>query len=332
MIRWFFRRLSWLVFVVWATVTLSFAASQLLPNDPARLIAGAQARPEDVAKVRAQLGLDRPPLERYGRFLARLVHFGNGPAPEAHTTCGTIGPFHLDLGRSYQQRRPVTTILKERIPNSLALALLATFGQAGLGTAIGAFAARSRGRAADRISVGATLALTSMPTFVVGVILQYVFAYRLALLPIDGYGKTFGDHAASIVLPTLTLTLYGAAIYARLVRDETIGALDQDYVRTARAKGASRNRALVVHALRNALLPIVTIVGLDFGLLVGGAVVTEALFRWPGIGSLAASSLLDRDGPLMLGCVTVTATAVATASVIVDGLYRWLDPRTRSSG
>jgi len=170
----------------------------------------------------------------------------------------------------------------------------------------------------------------SAPTFVIGLFLQWLLAYRLRLLPLDGYGESLIEHLASVVLPALTLGIFGAAYYTRMVRDEMIGQLSQDYVRTAAAKGASRRAVLVRHALRNALMPIVTVLGLEVGTLVGGAIVTESIFRWPGIGSLSVSAMLDRDGPVVMGCVIVTALAVVLSTIAVDLAYGFLDPRSRA--
>lgn len=303
------RRLASSLFVLWAVVTLTFLVNHALPSDPARMIAGQQAPPAAVAKIRTELGLDRPLYVQYGNFLGRLARF--------------------DLGRSYQQRRPVTTILAERLPRTLLLAGAAALVQAGLGVTAGALAASKRRRPFDHLAVGASLLGISAPTFLLGLLLQWVLAYRLRLLPLDGYGETPGEHLASLVLPAMTLGLFGAAFYTRLVRDELIVELGQDYVRTARAKGLSEGRVLVGHALRNALLPVVTVFGLEIGTLAGGAVVTETVFRWPGLGSLSATALLDRDGPLVMGCVLVTATIIVTANLVVDLLYGVLDPRIR---
>ncbi len=323
------RRFGWSLFVIWAVATLTFGVSHLLPDDPARLAAGAQARPADVQRVRLQLGLDRPVREQYTRFLSRLVHVGPPEATGEHATCAvTARHIHFDLGRSYQQRRPVTTIIAERLPRTLVLAAVAALLQAIVGTAIGVFAAARKGRPADTIAVGASLIGISAPTFVTGLLLQYTLAHRLHLLPLDGFGKTFGEHAAAIVLPALTLGIYGAAGYTRLVRDEMIGLLRQDFVRTARAKGLAE-RGVFVHALRNALGPVVTVLALDFGVLVSGAVVTETLFRWPGLGALSVTALMDRDGPVLLGIVLVSSTAIVLAGFAADVLVVALDPRIR---
>jgi peptide/nickel transport system permease protein len=325
--------LLWAALVVWAVVTVAFFVNNVLPSDPARMIAGPQARPSDVARIRQQLGLDRPVLVQYGIFLHRLVHTGPStidPKDKMHGSCAAIGPIHLDLGRSYQQRRPVVTILGERLPRTLQLALAAVLVQILLGVTTGVVAGVKRSTAWDYGAVGASLLGISAPTFVLGIALQYVFAHVLRVLPLDGYGQSNGEHLVSIVLPALTLGIFGAAYYTRLVRDEMILLMKQDHVRTARAKGLGELRVVLAHGLRNALVPLVTMIGLDLGALVGGAIVTETLFRWPGIGALSVTALFDRDGPLILGVVLLTSTAVVLSNVVVDFLYAALDPRVRA--
>lgn len=327
------RRLAATILLVWAVVTVAFFVNNVLPSNPARMVAGPQARPQDVERIRVQLGLDRPVIVQYARFLGRLLHVSScergtaeGPG-DAHRDCATLGPLHLDLGRSYQQRRPVTEVLGERLPRTALLAVTAVVVQLLLGAGLGIVAATRRGRALDYGAVALSLLGVSAPTFLVGLGLQYLLAHKWRLLPLDGYGATVGEHLSGLVLPSLTLGIYGAAYYTRLVRDEMIGLLGQDFVRTARAKGASRAAVVVRHALRNALVPLATVVGLDLGALLGGAIVTETLFRWPGLGALSVTAILDRDGPLILGSVLVSALAVALASVLVDALYAVLDPR-----
>ena len=330
MIRSSTKRLSHGLAVLFATVTLAFLVNDVLPTDPARMVAGAQARPAEVEKVRRDLALDRPVPVRYALFLRRLVHVSFAGAPESHATCGTLGPLHLDLGKSYQQRRPVTTILAERLPRTLFLAVSALLVQSLLGVALGVYAAKNKRTSKDRLTVGGSLVATSAPTFMTGLLLQIVFAKGLGLLPLDGYGATAPEHLLSVVLPALTLGLYGAALYTRLTRDEMLSALSQDYVRTARAKGLD-SFGVTRHALRNVLVPLVTVLGLDLGALVSGAAVTETLFRWPGLGSLAVSALLDRDGPVLMGTVLVTCTGVVLSNIFVDLAVSHLDPRTRTS-
>jgi peptide/nickel transport system permease protein len=334
MTRYLARRLAWAVFTVWAVVTASFFVNNVLPSDPARMVAGPQARPADVARIREQLGLDRPVHVQYAIFMQRLVH--TGPAEVAagdkvHGSCAALGALHFDLGRSYTMRRPVLTVLGERLPRTLQLAGAAVLLQLLFGVGLGVLAAVKKGTVTDRTAVAVSLLGVSAPTFLTGVLLQYVFGHKLRILPIDGYGKEATDHAVSVILPALTLGLFGAASYTRLVRDEMIGLLSEDYIRTARAKGASRAAVVVRHALRNALVPLVTMLGLDLGALVGGAVVTETLFRWPGVGAMSVNAMLDRDGPLILGATIVTATAVVLTNIVVDVCYAALDPRVRKA-
>ncbi len=330
MMRFLAQRLAWAVFVVWATATIAFVTSSVLPSDPARMVAGPQARPQDVERIRVQLGLACPVWVRYRLFFARLVHVGpSAEKAKDHETCGNLSVLHVDLGKSYQQRRGVVAILADRMPRTVLLALAAVAVQVMIGVASGTFAATRKGRPADHAAVAASLVGVSAPTYLLGLLLQWVFAHRLRLLPLDGYGQTPLEHAQSLILPAFTLGIFGASYYTRLVRDEMIGELRKDYVRTARAKGLSRIAVTVRHALRNALVPIVTVIGLDLGALLGGAIVTEQVFRWPGLGSLSVAAVLDRDGPVIMGSVIVTAMAVVLLNLGVDLAYAALDPRVR---
>jgi len=329
------RRVAQSALVVWAVVSIAFVINDWLPGDPARLVAGAQARPGDVARIREQLGLDRPPLVQYTRFWRRLVHVGPrrvDPGNAAHGSCLVVLPLgnaavHVDFGKSFQLRQPVASVVAERLPRTFALTVAAVLVQVLFGLATGVVAAVNRGSRLDRALVGVSVLGVSAPTFLIGLLLQYLLAYRLRWLPLDGFGRTLAEHARCLVLPAMTLGVYGAAYYTRLVRDEMIVLLKQDWVRTARAKGLSPWRVVTRHALRNALVPVVTAVGLDFGALMGGAVVTETVFRWPGIGDLGVKATLDRDGPVLLACVVVTSIAVVASNLVVDLLCERLDPR-----
>jgi peptide/nickel transport system permease protein len=318
--------------VVWLVLTATFLMHHVLPSDPARAVAGPQARPTDVERIRHRLGLDRPLGAQYARFFGRLLHLGpSSPAakdPE-HGSCSAFGPVHVDLGMSFQRRKPVGKLLGERLPRTALLAVAAVGVQVWLGVLAGVIAALRRGKMLDHGLIVLTLVGVSTPTFITGLLLQYWFAYRFKLLPLDGWGNSVGEHAASLVLPALTLGLFGASFYARFVRDEMIGQMNRDYVRAATARGLSRWRVVLLHAMRNALVPLVTIVGMDLGALLGGAIVTEKLFRWPGIGALAVDAVVDRDGPVVMGIVLVATLAVVVMNVVVDALYAVLDPRTR---
>jgi peptide/nickel transport system permease protein len=301
-VTFFLRRLGWSVFVVWGVVSIAFVVSTVLPGDPARMVAGAQARPADVARIRRQLGLGDPAVVQYARFWKRLVHLGprvvDTEADPAHATCAVVLPLggsavHIDFGKSFQKRQPVVDLVATRLPRTLALAAAGMVLQLLLGLGSGVFAATRRGSWLDAFLVGSSLLGISTPTFLTALLLQYVFARGLGWLPIDGFGATLGEHARCLVLPALTLGVYGAAYYTRL--------------------------------------PIVTAVGLDFGALMGGAVVTETVFRWPGLGELSVKALLDRDGPVILACVIVTSVMIVGTHVLVDAAYARLDPRVGHS-
>jgi peptide/nickel transport system permease protein len=332
-------RLGWSVAVVWVVVSTAFAIDNLLPGDPAQMAAGPQARPADVARLREQLGLDRPPLVQYALFWRRLVHIGARTlapnADSAHASCVVVVPLgswavHVDLGKSFQLRQPVAEVVAARLPRTFALAVAGVLLQLLLGVTTGVLAAVRRGTWLDRLLVGASTLGISAPTFLIALLLQYLLAYEVRWLPLDGFGTTLAEHAQCLVLPALTLGIYGTAYYTRLVRDEMSVLVKQDWVRTARAKGLPPWRVVVQHALRNALVPIVTAVGLDFGTLMGGAVVTETVFRWPGLGELSVKATLNRDGPVVVACVVVTSIAIVASNLLVDLLCASLDPRTRN--
>jgi peptide/nickel transport system permease protein len=325
------HRLAWALAVIVGVATLAFLLTQVLPGDPARMMLGPQAPPAEVARVRALYGLDRPVIVQYARFWGRLVHVAPRAASKSdHDSCAALaGRLHLDLGQSFYYRKPVLTLLATRIPSSLELALAAVMAQLLLGGGLGILAAVKRGTAWDEAAIGAALVGVSAPSFLIGLVLQYGFAHRLDWLPYDGRGATPGEHLRALVLPALTLGIFGSALYARLLREELGGLLAQDFVRTARAKGAAPARVLVVHALRNALVPVVTIAALELGALVGGAVVTEKLFRWPGVGALAVDALLNRDAPVVFGTVLFAAAAMVLTTLLLDLVYVVLDPRLR---
>ena len=328
------RRLAWSLGVVWAVVSIAFAVNVLLPGDAARMVAGPQARPADVARIRTQLGLDQSPAVQYARFWKRLVHVGPRATEGAHATCAVLLPLgrsalHLDFGKSFQMRQPVVDVVAARMPRTLVLAVAGVLVQLLLGVSTGVIAALRRGSWIDRLLVGTSLLGISAPTFLIALLLQVTLARELRWLPLDGYGADFGEHARSLVLPALTLGLYGAAYYTRLVRDEMRTLLDADWVRTARAKGLPPWRVVTRHALRNALVPIVTAAGLDFGALMGGAIVTEQVFELPGLGWTAVHAIESQDLPLIMGIVIVASAGVVIANLLVDIFYAVLDPRVR---
>jgi peptide/nickel transport system permease protein len=319
------RRIGWAIVVIVGVATLSFVVANLIPGDPARMMLGPQASPTDVAHVRALYGFDRPVAVQYARYWKRLVHTGprviDPKRHPDHKSCGSVAlGVHLDLGFSFFYRKPVLDLLAKRIPRSAELALAAVLAQLAIGASLGMLAAWKRGTAWDDMAIGAALVGISAPTFLLGLVLQYIFAYRLGVLPFDGAGTTPAERLRSIALPALTLGIFGSALYARLLRDE---------LGTVLAQGAAPARVMIVHALRNALVPVVTIAALELGALIGGAVVTEKLFRWPGVGLLAVEALLNRDAPVIFGTVLFAATAVVLATLLLDLVYVVLDPRLR---
>ena len=254
---------------------ITFALLYLFPADPVRQIAGRSATPETVANIRAQLGLDQPFIIQYARYLGNLLQG--------------------DLGRSYLQKTEVSTLIAARLPASLLLMLGAIVCELILGITMGVVAALRRGTATDNTLMMASFIGVSAPQFVVGLLMLYVFAVQLHWFPIGGYG-TF----AHLVLPSITLGILGSGWYSRMMRSSMIDVLRQDFIRTARAKGLSRIRVLMRHALPNAVLPIIAMIGIDVGIFMGGIVVVESVFGWPGIGQLAWQAIQRVDIPIIM--------------------------------
>jgi peptide/nickel transport system permease protein len=341
------RRLAWTVVLVFGVVTAAWVMTALLPGDPVQAAMGPQASPADVERARLLLGTDQPASCRYLRYMSRLLHAADAPdaidgpfgwcaspagAPaDGHRSCSKLGGVHVDLGYSFTYRKPVTELVAKKLPATLELAVAATFVQLLVGIGLGVLAATRRGGRTDDAVVGASVALSAAPTFVVGLVLQYILAYRLSALPFDGYGAGSGGRLAAVVLPALTLGLYGSALFVRLVRAELSDALGQPYVLAARARGASRARAGLVHALRNASAPIVHLGVLELGALAGGAIVTERIFRWPGLGEMAVLAVQNRDAQAITGVTIVASTAIVLATAVSDVLAMALDPRLRSA-
>ena len=327
------RRLAIAFATIFVIVSMSWVVATVLPGDPARLIVGPQAPESAAAAVRHQYGLDQPLARRYVIALTRFIHLGprlGEVAPPEHRSCVEIAPHvHVDLGFSPLYQQPVASLIRKRAPRSLELGFLAFLFQIVVGGLIGCWSGARPSTRTDDATLGVVALLAATPTFVVGLALQYVLAHRLHLLPLDGYGQTPAAHAACLVLPTLTLGLYGSALFARVVRQEVREAMFSDFVRTARAKGASVLRVVLVHALRSALLPITTLAVLDLGALISGAVVTEKLFRIPGIGEMAVNAVLNNDAPLVIGTVIVSATAIVAATLVADVIGLLVDPRMR---
>jgi peptide/nickel transport system permease protein len=312
------RRMLLGLVVLWAITTVVFVMFFVAPTHVAQLIAGRQATPETVALVAHRLGLDEPILTRYFHYLSQLLH-GN-------------------LGYSYYNSEPVTTLLAQRIPVTASLALGAAVIWLIIGISSGVLAATRPRSTADRTVTATALFFYSMPVFLLGLILLYFLFYRLTLAGIDlfpgsGYVPLTQDPLAwaqHLVLPWLTLALITAATYTRLTRGAMLDVLGEDYIRTARSKGMSERRVTYRHGLRSALTPAVTQLGIDLGVVLGGAIVTENVFGLPGLGALAVQSVVQQDQPVVIGTVILAAVFIVVASIVVDLAYALLDPRVRA--
>ena len=279
-----------------------FLMVRLLPGDPARVIAGLLASEEDVVMIRLQLGLDQPLPVQYGRF---LIHAVRG-----------------DLGLSARTSEPVMREITSRLPATLQLALISTLLAAGCGVLAGVVAATRLYSGLDYLVSLVTLCGVSMPVYCLGLLLIIVFAVQLNWLPAAG-----AEEPGSAILPSLTLASFSVALVARMTRSSMLEVLGQDFVRTARAKGLREYAVVYHHALRNALIPIITAVGLQFGALLGGAVLTETVFGWPGMGQLLVESIFARDYPVVQGIVLVFSALFILTNFLVDLSYVLIDPR-----
>ena len=324
MLPYTLRRLALFVPMVLGIVVLTFGLALLLPGDPAAVLLGQDASPEAVLQLRALLRLDDP---WYARLAAYVADLARG-----------------DLGTSIFQNQPVAEVIGARLGATLELAVTALLVAVALGVTLGVAAALRRGTGVDRaVAVFAQVGV-SMPVFWLGILLMLLFAVHLNWLPSIGRGAPLPsalmqalagrpapllDSLAHLALPALTLGISGAAVVSRLVRTSMLDTLREDYIRTAHAKGLAPRRVVWVHALRNALLPIVSLIGLRFGALLGGAVLTEGIFGWPGLGQLAVSAISQRDMPLVQGIVLTFAVMFALVTLAVDLLYSAIDPRVR---
>jgi peptide/nickel transport system permease protein len=298
------RRLLLTVPVVWLLVTLVFALIHIVPGDPVAQMLGESASVSEVERLRADLGLDRPLGEQYLAWLSGLVR--------------------LDLGQSLRNQQPVLTAVADRYPATLVLAVAALAFSLLVAVPLGVLAALRRGRATDHAVSVLTLLGVSLPNFVLGPLFILAFAIGLGWFPVSGAGGV-----AHLVLPAVTLGGAIAAITTRMVRSSLLEEIGQDYVRTARAKGLSEARVVFGHALRNGLIPILTIVGLQFGTLLAGAIVTETIFSWPGLGRLMVEAIYARDYPLVQGCILSVALTYIAVNFVTDFLYAVVDPRVR---
>jgi peptide/nickel transport system permease protein len=289
---------------VLGVAVLVFSLIHLVPGDPVEVMLGESAQPADRAALRTALGLDRPLPAQFADFLTGLMR--------------------LDLGESLHSRRPVATLIVERLPATAELALAALAVALALAIPLGCIAAVRKGSVIDSGAIGFATLGVSIPNFVLGPVLILVFSFSLGWLPVSGREGT-----GALILPALTLGTALAAVLARMLRSALLEVLGEDFIRTARAKGLSDTRVVVSHALGNAMLPVITLLGLQLGALLAGAVITEIVFSWPGLGSLTIEAIQRRDYPLLQGCVLVISVSYVMVNSATDLVYGWLDPRIR---
>jgi ABC-type dipeptide/oligopeptide/nickel transport system permease component len=290
---------------------LCFCLLQIVPADPAMIIAGPDAKPETVAAIRLQLGLDKPILVQFFEYIVRILHG--------------------DLGRSIISNKSVSEELALTVGPTTELMLGAMLIAVPGGIGLGTLAAVNRGSLTDRVIMACSVAGVSMPIFFVGLILIQYVGLRWALLPFTGRtGPVWAGGLPALILPALTLGVVLVGPIARITRTSVLEVLGADFVRTARAKGLRESAVIIHHALRNALIPVVTLIGLQAAFLLGGAVVTETMFSWPGVGRLAVGAILSSDFPTAQGAIMILAMAFLLINLIVDVLYVYLDPRMQS--
>jgi ABC-type dipeptide/oligopeptide/nickel transport system permease component len=303
-LRFIVRRLILTIPVLLGVATLVFALLHLVPGDPAQVMLGESAAASDVDELRTRLGLDRPLPAQYLQFISGVVQG--------------------DFGTSFRYGTPVFQEIAQRLPNTLQLAMAAMSVAILIAIPLGVLGALYRGRAIDQAAMTVSLVGISMPNFWLGPLLAIVFAVGLGWLPVSGIGDW-----RHLVLPAVTLGAALAAILARMTRASLIEELRELYVLAARARGLSQTRAVLKHALRNSLIPVVTILGLQFGAVLTGTIITETIFAWPGVGRLLIQAINFRDYPLVQGCILFIATTYVMVNLLVDLAYGWLDPRIR---
>jgi peptide/nickel transport system permease protein len=311
-LRFIVKRIAATVPVMAVVALFVFSLLYIAPGDPAAVIAGDQASPADVERIRQGLGLDRPFLVRFGEWFWQILQ-GN-------------------LGTSIFTALPVSGMIAQRIEPTLSLMVVTLLLAVSVGVPIGVVAAWKAGSLLDRVIMGFAVLGFSVPVFVVGYLLAYVFALQLSWLPAQGYtpiSAGIGPWLENLVLPAIALGLVYIALIARVTRATMLDVLSQDYVRTSRAKGLSEGPVLFVHALKNAAVPIVTVIGIGVALLIGGAVVTESVFAIPGLGRLTIDAILRRDYPVIQGVVLLFSFVYVLINLLVDLLYTVLDPRIR---
>jgi len=321
MTQFLIRRIFWAIFLFLVATIITYLIFWVIPADPAQLAAGRSATPADIARVRHFMHLDEPVWKQYGRFVWQLVRHG-------------------DLGRSFVNRQSVDSVIAKDAPVTASLVFGGAILWLTISIPIGILSAIRPRSIMDRITMGLVLVGISAHPVWIGLIFAYVFGYRLGLTPIAGYCNFFPgttgaqcegpvQWAYHLILPWCTFMILFAALYVRLIRANVMETLNEDYVRTARAKGATQRRVMLQHVLRNSLLPVVTILGMDLGLALGGAIFTEGIFNLPGLGQEIVQAYSRTDLPMITGIVVFATCAVIVFNLIVDVAYGFLDPRIR---
>jgi ABC-type dipeptide/oligopeptide/nickel transport system permease component len=311
MLRFIVRRVLLVLPVLFGLLVLTFILVRIVPNDPSAALAGQNATPQQIAEIRAKYGFDRPLVVQFLIYLRQVVQ--------------------ADLGTSIQSGRPVVQDILQRLPATLELTTVSMLIAVTIGLPLGLISAVRRASWVDYTAMGVSLSTLSMPVFWFGIVAIWIFSLQLGWLPVSGRGGPVWEWNGlrHIVLPAVTLATTSVAIISRLTRSGMLEVLGRDYIVTARAKGVAERLVVGKHALKNALIPVVTVVGLQYGFLLGGAVVTETIFAWPGVGRLAMTSILQRDYPVVQGCVLLVAVLFVLINLAVDLLYAWIDPRIR---
>ena len=321
------RRIAILLLVVWTVVSLVTILIELVPGDPAVAVLGEQATPEQFEQFRQKHGLDRPPFFfSFPRDSSGTRHFQWHGSDNRYTDYWS-GILRGDMGLSFRNDTPVRSLIMERYPATIELAVLALLIAVVIAIPLGVVAGKNRGTWIDNVASVIALIGISLPSFVIGPMLVYVFAVKLGWLAPSGRFDW-----SDIILPSFTLGAALSAILTRMVRSSVIEELGEDYVRTARAKGLSETKVVYKHVLKNGLIPVVTILGLQLGVLLAGAIITEKIFGWPGLGLLLVEDgIAKRDYRVVQGCVLVISMTYIVANTLTDVVYRWLDPRIRVS-
>lgn len=327
MMAYLARRALWGVFVVTVVVSIVFVVVFAVGN-PAATSLGPRATAAQIAEFEAREGLDRSLPRQFAGYLGVMscLRKDSRNYDEGNGYCGLL---QLDFGQSYRHKEPVFDVIAARFPRTLLLAFMTLLFELLIGLTLGVLAATRKGSLFDTGFMATAFLGISLPTYVTGPIFLLVFAFLYGWFPVGGYGVDFWDHVYHAVLPAFTLAIVGAATYARVMRSEMVEALRNDYIRTARAKGLSGGRVTLRHAFRNALLPVVTMVGLSMAVLVSGAIITERVFAWPGMGSLAIEAVLAEDAPIIMGVVLMFSIIVQFANLLADLAVAALDPRIR---